>query len=79
LCFDKEATAFYASLFADSKVENIRTITGTPSGDCDIVTFYLSGQEFMVISAGPYFKFNPSIFKEYAVATSVLTSYATLR
>lgn len=57
----KEATALYASLFADSKVTNITTITGTPSGDCDIVTFTLSGQEFMAISAGPYFKLNPSI------------------
>lgn len=57
----KEATEFYASLFPDSKVSNVRTITGTPSGDCDIVNFVLAGQEFMAISAGPYFKFNPSI------------------
>ena len=57
----KEATAFYVSLFKNSKVRNITTITGTPSGDCDIVTFNLSGQECMAISAGPYFKLNPSI------------------
>ncbi len=57
----KEASELYVSLFADSKVNNISTITGTPSGDCDIVSFTLSGQEFMSISAGPYFKFNPSI------------------
>ena len=64
LWFDKEAkeaTAFYVSLFENSKVKNVTTITGTPSGDCDIVTFNLSGQEFMAISAGPYFKLNPSI------------------
>lgn len=64
LWFDKEAkeaTAFYVSLFQDSKVKNTTTLTGTPSGDCDIVTFDLAGQEFMAISAGPYFKFNPSI------------------
>ena len=64
LWFDKEAkeaTAFYASLFENSKVRNITTITGTPSGDCDIVRFSLAGQEFMAISAGPYFKLNPSI------------------
>jgi predicted 3-demethylubiquinone-9 3-methyltransferase (glyoxalase superfamily) len=62
--FDKEAreaTAFYVSIFANSKIKNITTITGTPSGDSDIVTFNLSGQEFMAISAGPYFKLNPSI------------------
>ena len=64
LWFDKEAkeaAALYAGLFRDSKVKNITTITGTPSGDCDIVTFNLSGQDFMAISAGPYFKLNPSV------------------
>src|SRR3989344_4842509 len=64
LWFDKEAkeaAALYAGLFRDSKVKNITTITGTPSGDCDIVTFQLSGQDFMAISAGPYFKLNPSV------------------
>ncbi|MEK7498990.1 MAG: VOC family protein, partial [Patescibacteria group bacterium] len=57
----KEATALYASLFQNSKINSIRTITDTPSGDCDIVSFTLANQEFMAISAGPYFKFNPSI------------------
>lgn len=64
LWFDKEAkeaTAFYTSLFSNSKVNNIRTITGTPSGDCDIVNFNLAGQDFMAISAGPFFKFNPAV------------------
>ena len=57
----KEAAALYASLFPDSKVTNVTTITGTPSGDADIVNFTLAGQEFMAISAGPFFKLNPSI------------------
>ncbi|HEV7702393.1 MAG TPA: VOC family protein [Candidatus Paceibacterota bacterium] len=57
----KEAASFYASLFSDSEVKNIVTISNTPSGDSDIVTFKLSGQEFMAISAGPYFKLNPAI------------------
>jgi predicted 3-demethylubiquinone-9 3-methyltransferase (glyoxalase superfamily) len=64
LWFDKEAkeaTAFYATLFPNSKVKNVTTITGTPSGDCDIVTFDLASQEFMAISAGPIFMFNPAI------------------
>lgn len=64
LWFDKEAkeaTALYASLFPDSKVNNVTTIRGTPSGDTDIVNFTLAGQKFMAISAGPYFKLNPSI------------------
>ncbi len=57
----KEATAFYITLFPDSHIDNINTISGTPSGDCDIVSFTLWGMEMMAISAGPYFKLNPSI------------------
>jgi predicted 3-demethylubiquinone-9 3-methyltransferase (glyoxalase superfamily) len=57
----KEAAKFYCSLFPDSKLTNVTTIHDTPSGDCDIVSFQLSGQPFMAISAGPMFKFNPSV------------------
>ena len=57
----KEAAAFYTSLFKNSKVDHVTRISDTPSGDCDVVTFTLAGQEFMAISAGPHFKFNPSI------------------
>jgi predicted 3-demethylubiquinone-9 3-methyltransferase (glyoxalase superfamily) len=57
----KEATALYVSLFPNSKIENVNTISGTPSGDTDIVTFELASLPFMAISAGPYFKFNPAI------------------
>lgn len=57
----KEATEFYTSLFKNSKVTHATTITGTPSGDSDMITFTLAGQDFMAISAGPYFKINPSI------------------
>lgn len=56
-----EAANFYASVFPESKVTNTTTITGTPSGDCDIVSFDLWGTSFMAISAGPHFKLNPSI------------------
>jgi predicted 3-demethylubiquinone-9 3-methyltransferase (glyoxalase superfamily) len=65
LWFDKEAkeaAEFYVSIFGDnSKVTNITTIHNTPSGDCDIVSFVLAGQDFMAINAGPFFQFNPSI------------------
>ncbi|MEW6722843.1 MAG: VOC family protein [Candidatus Micrarchaeota archaeon] len=64
LWFDKEAkeaAEFYASAFPKSKITNVSTIHDTPSGDCDIVSFELSGQPFMAISAGPIFKFNPSV------------------
>src|SRR5216684_3894874 len=64
LWFDKEAgeaATFYTAIFPDSKITNTTTLHDTPSGDCDIVSFKLSGQSFMAISAGPLFKFNPSI------------------
>ncbi len=57
----KEAAAFYASIFPDSKIVNVTTLHDTPSGDCDIVSFELWGYSFMAMSAGPLFKFNPSI------------------
>lgn len=56
-----EATTFYTSLFPHSKITHTSTIKNTPSGDCDIVSFELSGQPFMAISAGPYFNINSSI------------------
>lgn len=64
LWYDKEAKAaaeFYISIFPDSKITNVTTIHDTPSGDSDIVSFELWGQKFMSISAGPYFKLNPSV------------------
>ena len=57
----KEAAIFYTTLFEQSKLINVTTIGGTPSGDSEIVSFELAGQSFMAISAGPYFKFNPSL------------------
>ena len=57
----KEAAEFYTSLLPDSKVTNIATLHDTPSGDCDVVSFELAGQPFMAMSAGPLFKFNPSV------------------
>ena len=57
----KEATQFYVSIFPNSKITSIQTITNTPSGDCDIVSFTLNGQPFMAISAGPIFKLSEAV------------------
>lgn len=57
----KEAAEFYTTLFPNSKIINVNTLHDTPSGDCDVVSFMLWGYSFMAISAGPVFKFNPSI------------------
>lgn len=64
LWFDKEAkesAEFYVSIFPDSKIKKHSVIKGTPSGDCDIMSYELAGQPFMSISAGPYFKINPAV------------------
>lgn len=64
LWFDKEAkeaAEFYASVFPHSKVTSMSVIHDTPSGDCDVVSFEIAGYKFQAISAGPLFKFNPSI------------------
>lgn len=58
-----EAAQFYTSIFPNSKITNVTTIHEVPSptGDSDIVSFELWGQPFTAISAGPLFKFNPSV------------------
>jgi predicted 3-demethylubiquinone-9 3-methyltransferase (glyoxalase superfamily) len=64
LWYDKEAreaAEFYCSVFPDSKVTSVTTLQGTPSGDAVSVSFVLSGQPFMAISAGPLFRFNESV------------------
>jgi len=64
LWFDKEAkeaAEFYTSIFPQSKIKDTTTLHNTPSGTVDIVTIELLGQEFMLISAGPLFKFNEAI------------------
>ncbi|MEK3934713.1 VOC family protein [Sporosarcina sp. FSL W7-1349] len=57
----KEAAAFYASIFPDSRITNETTVHDTPSGDAELVSLELWGQKFMAINAGPFFKFNPSV------------------
>src|SRR5882672_10152353 len=64
LWFDKEAREagrLYTSLFKDSRVKNMTTLEGTPSGSVDIVTVDLAGQEFTLLSAGPLFRFTPAV------------------
>ncbi len=64
LWYDKEAgeaARFYTSVFKGSKVKDTTILHNTPSGDVEMVTIELLGQEFTLISAGPLFKFNPSV------------------
>lgn len=64
LWFDKEAeeaATFYCSIFPNSNIREKTVLTDTPDGDSVVMTFNLSGHDFMAISAGPIFKLNQSI------------------
>lgn len=64
LWFDREAVEaaeFYCSALPQSELTDVTTIHDTPSGDADVVSFQLWGQPFQAISAGPLFRFNPSV------------------
>lgn len=64
LWFDREgadAAKLYTSVFPNSSILGSSTLEDTPSGSVDVVTAEFAGQEFTLLSAGPYFKFNPSI------------------
>ncbi|MFA5353021.1 MAG: VOC family protein [Thermodesulfovibrionales bacterium] len=60
----REAAEFYVSVFSgmgDAGIRNSMVLHDTPSGSVEVVTFELSGQEFIAISAGPLYKFNESV------------------
>ncbi len=65
----REAAKFYETVFngpvdaerGKSEIKGTVTLDGTPSGSVDIVTVILRGQHFTLLSAGPLFKFNPSV------------------
>jgi predicted 3-demethylubiquinone-9 3-methyltransferase (glyoxalase superfamily) len=57
----REAAEFYCSVFPESRIDHVGEIRDTPSGTCEIVSFSVRGQDFMAISAGPYFTPNPSV------------------
>lgn len=64
LWFDKEAreaAEFYISVFPGSRIKDATILHNTPSGTVDVITIELLGQEFMLISAGPLFRFNEAI------------------
>jgi predicted 3-demethylubiquinone-9 3-methyltransferase (glyoxalase superfamily) len=64
LWFDKEAgeaAKFYTSVFKESKVRSSTKIENSPSGTAEVISLELLGQEFKLISGGPYFKFTEAI------------------
>ena len=65
-----EAAEFYCDTFPGSRVTTVTTLSDTPSGDVDTVAFELFGQPFLAISAGPLFRFNPSVSFSVACETA---------
>ena len=64
LWFDKnlkEITDFYVSVFPDAKVRSNGNLSDTPSGEVEMATLEIFGQEFSLMTAGPMFKFNEAI------------------
>nr|WP_320025440.1 VOC family protein [uncultured Acetobacterium sp.] len=57
----EEAAVFYTSLFKGSKIKDKTVLNDTPSGTAQMLTIELAGQDFMLISAGPFFKFTPAV------------------
>ena len=54
----KQAAKFYVSVFGKgSKIKSVTTMTDTPSGTVEIVSVQLRGQDFTLMSAGPFEKF----------------------
>ena len=56
-----QAALLYDSVFKDAKVEKSSELNNTPSGDVQIIPIEIFGHNMQLMSAGPEFKFNPSI------------------
>ena len=64
LWFDKnlkEITDFYVSVFPDAKVRSNGHLSDTPSGEVEMATLEIFGQEFSLMTAGLMFKFNEAV------------------
>ena len=57
----REAAKFYTTVFKDSSIKSPVELNDTPSGNVEVITIELFGQEFTLMSAGPEFKFNEAI------------------
>jgi predicted 3-demethylubiquinone-9 3-methyltransferase (glyoxalase superfamily) len=61
----EEAAGFYASIFPDSRVDQVTALPSDspsgPAGSVKVVDFTLLGQRFQAISAGPHHDFNDAI------------------
>ncbi len=56
-----EAAAFYQTVFDNTRLLSRRTLSGTPSGEVELLTLEIEDIALMLLSAGPDFQINPSI------------------
>ncbi len=57
----KGITDFYLSVFSGSKVTGNGSLENTPSGAVQMATLEIFGQNFNLMTAGPYLPFNPTV------------------
>lgn len=57
----EEAAAFYVSIFENSTVVHVETISTGPAEGGAIVEFELEGQRFGAVDGGPMYSFTPAI------------------
>lgn len=58
----KEASEFYKSVFNENaKIKSTSVLHDTPSGSVEIISMDIFGQEFTLMTAGPFRKFNEAI------------------
>jgi predicted 3-demethylubiquinone-9 3-methyltransferase (glyoxalase superfamily) len=76
----KEAATFYVSIFDNSRILDVTVIEDTPSGDAEMLSFQLEGQQFNALNGGPIFQLNPSISLMVSCSTAeeVDRKYAAL-
>jgi len=55
-----EAAEFYVSLFPDSRIVQVSTVSAGPAEGNAFVLFELAGRSFQGIDGGPMFKFTPA-------------------
>jgi predicted 3-demethylubiquinone-9 3-methyltransferase (glyoxalase superfamily) len=66
----KQAAKFYVSVFAKgSKIKNVSIMRDTPSGTVEVVDLQLLGQDFTLMTAGP--------FEPFTAATSFVVRCKT--
>jgi predicted 3-demethylubiquinone-9 3-methyltransferase (glyoxalase superfamily) len=58
----KEASQFYKSVFKENAhIKSTSVLDNTPSGSVEIISMDIFGQEFTLMTAGPFRKFNEAI------------------